>query len=119
MENESPESAPVPTPAKRGRKPLPEGMARDVPHVVNLRASESARAKAWAAAQGKPLGECIRGLLLPLIGACLLVLAGCGSSPSFSSVRTAACRVAVPVCQAVDAACSGAGPSAGGETASE
>lgn len=105
-------------PRKRGRPPYAPGMARSSSLVVALRPEEHERARAWAKAQGRPLGDAVRGLLLPLIGALALALAvvGCGAGAgtmagaasvvaSAKPVLDVACYAVERTCSAVEAAC--------------
>ena len=109
-----------PTPRKRGRPAGPPELRRDHPAVVNLTENEHARAKSWAVGQGAPLGEAIRRVLLPLIGAALVALAGC-SPASMLAVKPAlatGCAVARASCALIERGCvlvEGAGGSSGGE----
>lgn len=102
MENES--SEPESPKRGRGRPAIAPELRRSHPVVTNLSEGEHARAKAWAAAQGRPLGECVRALLLPLIVACGLMLAGCGAG-GLSAAMLAAKPVARATCAGVRIAC--------------
>lgn len=116
-------------PRKRGRPAGPPELRRDCSAVCAMTAQEHARAKSWAASMGLPLGEAMRRVLLPLIGALLIVLssAGCaaGAAGSVAGVIASAkpildvsCRVIGTTCDAIEAACTWAGAgSSGGESA--